>query len=61
MSEKEEDNDWVNWEPIGWTYKENMLRQIDECNEMKIPIRIVRLKNEDGSEKMAILKRVELK
>ena len=30
MSEKEEDdNDWVNWEPIGWTSKEDQLRQID--------------------------------
>jgi hypothetical protein len=39
----EEDNDWINWEPIGWTSKEDQLRQIDECKERKIPIRIVRL------------------
>lgn len=59
MSENEkEDNDWVNWERIGWTSKEDQLRQIDECKERNIPIKIVRLKYDDGSEKMAILKKV---
>lgn len=61
MSKNEkEDNDWVNWEHIGWTSKEDQSRQIDECKERKIPIKIVRLKYDDGSEKMAILKKVKL-
>ena len=54
----EDDNDWINWEPIARVDKEDQLRQIDECKERKIPTKIVRIKYEGGSEKMAILKKV---
>ena len=49
MTMSEEDNDWVNWESLPGI-KEDVDEQMDLCNRLNIPIRLVRASTKDCKE-----------
>jgi hypothetical protein len=49
MTMSEEDNDCVNWESLLGS-KEDVDEQMDLCNRLNIPIRLVRARTKDSKE-----------
>ena len=58
--EEEPDDDWANWVPIPQLPKEVYYAELEYCKQNNIPIKLTRLKKEDGKEYLIVSKKVSL-